>query len=193
VPLLYLTGVGEVSPEVLSLTEQRLAAVLGFEVRKLAPLAEPSYAWDPRRGQYSSIEILRELATRCPPDADRFMALTERDLFIPVLSFVYGQAQLGGKIALVSLARLRQEFYGMPPHAEVLWARLAKETLHEIGHTVGLVHCPDKGCAMSLATGLRQLDLKADALCGSCTIFLRETLDRIFGRSADPSLAENHR
>ncbi len=69
------------------------------------------------------------------------LALTGRDLFVPVLTFVFGQAQLGGRVAVVSLARLRQEFYGMAPNGEILMERAVKEALHETGHTFGLVHC----------------------------------------------------
>ena len=64
------------------------------------------------------------------------LAVTERDLFIPVLTFVFGQAQLGGRVAVVSLARLRQEFYGLAPNREVFWSAPLKEALHETGHTV---------------------------------------------------------
>jgi archaemetzincin len=88
------------------------------------------------------------------------LAVTDRDLFVPVLTFVFGQAQLGGRSAVVSLARLRQEFYGLAAQSRVLLERAAKEALHETGHMFGLVHCADRSCAMSLATNVRQIDLK---------------------------------
>jgi hypothetical protein len=75
----------------------------------------------------------------------KLLAVTERDLFIPVLTFVFGHAQLGGRVAVISLARLRQEFYGLPRIASLFFSSaLLKEALHEAGHTFGLVHCPDK-------------------------------------------------
>ena len=91
----------------------------------------------------------------CPTDTVRLLGITEHDLFIPMLSFVFGQAQLGGKAALVSFARLRQEFYGIDPADAVFTERARKEMLHELGHTFGLTHCPDRGCPMSLSTGNR--------------------------------------
>ena len=90
----------------------------------------------PARRQYGSIPVLETLVERCPADALKLLAVTERDLFIPVLTFVFGQAQLGGRVAVVSLARLRQEFYGLPPNREVFLERALKEALHETGHTV---------------------------------------------------------
>jgi len=80
---------------------------------------------------------------------------------------------LGGRVAVVSLARLRQEFYGLEPNRDVFLERTYKEVLHEAGHTFGLVHCTERGCAMSLATNVRQIDLKQAAFCGSCGALLR--------------------
>jgi archaemetzincin len=103
-----------------------------------------------------------------PGDAGKLLAVTERDLFVPVLTFVFGQAQLGGRAAVVSLARLRQEFYGLEPNRECFLERAAKEALHETGHLFGLVHCADRSCAMSLATNVRQIDTKQAAFCAPC-------------------------
>ena len=117
--------------------------------------------------------VLEMLARMCPADALKLLAVTGRDLFIPVLTFVFGQAQLGGRVAVVSLARLRQEFYGLAPNREILLERAVKEALHETGHTFGLVHCADRSCAMSLATNVRQIDVKQAAFCASCAAQLR--------------------
>jgi archaemetzincin len=74
---------------------------------------------------------------------------------------------------VVSFARLRQEFYGLAGNREVFLERAYKEALHETGHLFGLVHCPERKCAMSLATTVRQIDLKDDAYCSACTARLR--------------------
>jgi archaemetzincin len=155
----------------------------GFETRRLAPLPDPVNAYDLRRNQYSSVPILRDLVSRRPADAVRLLALTEKDLFIPMLSFIYGQAQLGQSVALVSLARLRQEFYGLPPNQRTLLARTLKESLHEVGHTFNLVHCPDPACVMSVATNIRQLDRKTGAYCRTCGVLLSESLSAVRRRA----------
>ena len=131
------------------------------------------FAYDPVRRQYRSIDVLEMLVDACPADAFKLLAVTECDLFIPVLTFVFGQAQLKGKVAVVSLARLRQEFYGFPENREVFLERLLKEALHETGHTFGLVHCADGSCAMSLATNIRHIDRKRAGFCTSCEGQLR--------------------
>lgn len=178
-PAVFLAAVGAVELEILSEVEIRLRDAYGFAVRRLAPLPEPEYAYDAQRGQYSSILVLRELAARCPESAVKLLAVTEKDLFIPMLTFVYGQAQLGGTLGIISLARLRQEFNGLPPNRDVLVARALKEALHETGHTFNLTHCDDKGCAMCLSTNIRQLDLKNDRYCGACSALVRETIENM--------------
>ncbi len=170
----YLTSIGVADEEVLDAVEACLRPTFGFEMRRSPPLPEPEYACDTRSGQYNSSLIVKELFRRCPADAVRFLGITEKDLFIPMLTFVFGQAQLEGTAAVISLARLRQEFYQMPPNRELLKARAVKEARHEMGHTFGLVHCPERACAMSLALNIQQLDLKGSSFCTSCEVSLRE-------------------
>ena len=164
---LYLGSMAEVDADVMAHLRQRMPPAFGVELRELE-LPAIDFAYDPRRGQYGSIQALEMLLARCPPDALKLLAVTERDLFIPALTFVYGQAQLGGRVAAISLARLRQEFYGLPPNREILLHRALKEALHETGHTFGLVHCADRNCAMSLATNIRHIDAKRAEFCADC-------------------------
>jgi archaemetzincin len=152
---------------ILPAVVDRIADTFGV-VLKTVDLPGMDFAFEPARGQYASIPVLEMLARRCPQDALKLLALTGRDLFIPVLTFVYGHAQLGGRVAVVSLARLRQEFYGMAPNREIYIERAVKEAIHETGHMFGLVHCADRTCAMSLSTNIRQIDLKRAALCEEC-------------------------
>jgi archaemetzincin len=154
-------------PEAFAAIASRLADALKNPVRQIA-LPAVDFTFDPERNQYRSIEVLNMLALHCPPDAGKLIALTTRDLFIPVLTFVYGHAQLGGRVAVASLARLRQEFYGLPPNREILIERFAKAALHEAGHTFGLVHCVNRACVMALATNIGQVDGKHAAFCPSC-------------------------
>jgi archaemetzincin len=172
----YVAASPEVSLEDQQMVSERLASELGLPVRQME-IPAINFAYDAERRQYSSIPVLEMLTRLCPEDAGKLLAVTDRDLFVPVLTFVYGQAQLHGRVAVFSLARLRQEFYGFPPNREVFVERAAKEALHEIGHLFGLVHCIDRSCAMSLATNIRQIDTKQAAFCAPC----RTHLTRIKG------------
>jgi archaemetzincin len=170
----YVGGLGsDVDIESLSRIRSRISEEFPAVVREI-DLPDVEFAYESGRRQYKSIEVLEMLARACPQDAMKLVGVTERDLFIPVLTFVFGQAQLNGRVAVVSLARLRQEFYGLMENREVFLERVEKEALHETGHTFGLVHCADGGCAMSLATNVRQIDRKRAGFCPSCEGQLRK-------------------
>jgi archaemetzincin len=176
VSVIAIAAAGTVDAECLDYVQACLTVAMSMETRRMQPLPEPAYAYDVVRGQYSSTLILHEALTRRPANASRLFVLTERDLFIPMLSFVYGQAQLGGGVAILSTARLRQEFYGLPGNRPLLMLRLRKETLHEMGHTMGLTHCNDQRCTMALSTNIQQLDAKRGEYCESCAVLLRESV-----------------
>lgn len=101
------------------------------------------------------------------------IGITSPDLFIPILTFVFGEAQLDGNVGIVSLARLHQEFYGLPPQQALLQRRLIKEMKHELGHTFGLVHCSLRGCVMSMANTIADVDAKGSFFCEGCKELLR--------------------
>jgi archaemetzincin len=168
----YVAASPEVSAEDHRMVSSRLTGTFGMPVREMA-IPSLDFAYDAERRQYGSAAVLEMLLRVCPRDAAKLLAVTDRDLFVPVLTFVYGLAQLGGCAGVFSLARLRQEFYGLPPNREVLMERAAKEALHEAGHMCGLVHCEERACAMSLATDVRQIDSKHAAFCGRCNARLR--------------------
>lgn len=167
-----LLPLGSPPEEVLDRLEAGLREAFGLRIRRVGGFADPAEAFDAGRGQWSAVAMLRALLERAAAEGGRLLGITERDLFVPVLSFVYGQAQLRGQVAVVSLARLRPEFHGLRPDPELVARRAVKEGVHEIGHTFGLVHCLDRRCPMSLSLGLDDLDFKTAAPCASCTALL---------------------
>ncbi|MFA6540107.1 MAG: archaemetzincin family Zn-dependent metalloprotease [Bacteroidota bacterium] len=177
---LYIVPIGHVDEEVLRTIEVALWQVFGFTVQRLVPLPEPLYAYDGQRSQYSSALILRELTALRPADMVRVLGITEADIFIPMLSFVFGHAQLSGSAAIVSLARLKQEFYHLPGNTELFLNRCIKEAVHEIGHTFGLIHCSDTSCAMSLSNAIHLVDSKSADVCPNCAIVLEQNIKKIF-------------
>jgi len=170
--VLAVAPVGVAPGVVLSAMEAALGEAFGLPALRVAAIDEPPSAFSSPRGQWSSVAFLEALLARVPHGAARLLGVTERDLFVPVLSFVYGQAQLGGRVAVVSLARLRPEFHGLPPAPAALARRAAAEAVHEMGHTFGLVHCPDRRCPMSLSVDLPDLDGKTATPCAACRVLL---------------------
>jgi archaemetzincin len=173
--MIAIATAGYVDGEAAAWIEGCLATAIGADTERIAPIPDIDYAYDAARGQYSSTLVLHDAIARVPPGAAKLLVITERDIFIPMLSFVYGQAQLDGPVAVLSLARLRQEFYGLPPNRSLLLVRARKEALHEMGHTYGLTHCGDTGCVMSLSTNIEQLDAKGSDYCDGCATLLHET------------------
>lgn len=165
---LYLGATPETDRSASRAIATFLTGQYAFPVREV-DLPTVDFAFDAPRNQYASIPALEMATELCPEDAVKMLAVTERDLFIPVLTFVFGHAQLGGRAAVISLARLRQEFYGLPASAPVLLERACREALHETGHTFGLLHCSDLGCAMALSTRVQQIDQKRAEFCPACS------------------------
>ena len=178
---LYVLAVGEVDEQTLRWAEAAAAEWFPFPVRRLAPLPTPEDSWDEVRRQHRSVEIMKAVARSVPPGAARVLALTGHDLCIPLLTFLFGQAQLDGVIALVSICRLRQEFYGFPPDPDLLRERLIKEMLHELGHTFGLTHCSRTECSMSLSTHVEAVDAKSAGWCAQCGAHLARRFTSLKG------------
>jgi archaemetzincin len=134
----------------------------------LPPEPGPSFAFNVTRRQYLSTEILATMTPRATPDTWRMLGVTLLDLYIPILTFVFGEAQMKGNCALVSTHRLHQEFYGLPPDPKLFRERLLKEATHELGHTLRLAHCEDYGCVMSPSHSVEWIDLKTRHFCSNC-------------------------
>ncbi|MDD8017405.1 MAG: archaemetzincin family Zn-dependent metalloprotease [Bacteroidota bacterium] len=176
---IHLVALGQVDKEIMKSLEVGIWQIFGFELQLLPALPEPAYAYEAKRNQYSSVSILHELVKYRSNDSVRLLGVTEKDLCIPMLSFVFGHAQLQGSAAVISLARLRQEFYNLPPNQTILLNRAVKEAIHELGHTFGLLHCQDTSCAMSLSNAIHLVDSKTDELCRNCSIILEENIKNL--------------
>lgn len=159
---------GEVEPVLLEAVSQGLTTALATPCCVLGMEPLPFFAYHDERGQYCSTDILRWLLTSRPASEATLLAVIHYDLFNPLFTFVFGEAQLGGRLALFSTFRLRNERYGLPPNQALLHARAAKEAIHEVGHTFGHKHCRDPECVMRFSQSVGHIDVKRPALCRSC-------------------------
>lgn len=152
--------------ELLPRLAEDLRRVYRLETRVMAGAAPFASCFDRVRGQYEAHRLLAELGTR--RSGAWVLGVTDSDLFVPVFTFVLGNALLDGAAAVVSTHRLRDELYGLSPDPERLKRRLSKTAVHELGHCFGLRHCHDSSCAMFAAASVEDVDLKSDDLCERC-------------------------
>jgi len=176
--VIKIVGIGGVAVGALDALAASLARELRDSCRVRTGSVDPAFAFDAVRGQYHSTALLRHLASIA--GEDRLLGVAAVDLYVPIFTFVYGEAQLGGPAALVSTCRLRQEFYGEPPDPALAAERLLKEALHELGHTFGLRHCHDWNCPMAASTAIERLDVKGASYCRACRAALRANGDGNF-------------
>ena len=143
-----------------------LTRELGLPCRDTPGGLDPATTYHPERNQYHSTMLLEALAKLGGDEL--IIGITGIDLYIPILTFVFGEAKMGAGRALVSYHRLQQEFYGLPRDNALAAARMAKEAVHEAGHALGLTHCDDYQCVMAASHSVEWLDLKGTAFCDDC-------------------------
>lgn len=164
---LQLLPIGTPDPDLLEWLRDELSD--GFRVNcDLMEPIDPGFAFQPERKQYHSTELLHAMARHVGRNTWRVLGVTSLDLYIPILTFVFGEAQLGGRCAVVSYHRLRQEFYGLPNDRDLLAQRLLVESVHELGHTMHLTHCSDHFCVMSSSHAVEWIDIKQHTFCREC-------------------------
>lgn len=166
--LLQLLPIGDFDGGLLRYLAPAMANLFRVPTEVLSVRLDPEFAYHGERQQYHSSEILQAMQRYVRSDSWRVLGITAVDLYIPILTFVFGEAQIGGPCGLVSAHRLRQEFYGLPTDPELLNQRLLKEAVHEVGHTLDLTHCEDYQCAMAPSHAVEWIDLKEGSLCCSC-------------------------
>lgn len=164
----------------LHLKDDRLLQVLSLGIQKILGISAEivhidislKQGWSPERNQCNSTWILSQLLQELPGDSFKIIGVTDYDLYIPIMSYVFGEAELGGRAAVVSVYRLQNELYGLPASRANLESRAIKEAVHEFGHTFGLVHCRHQECVMRSSTYVEEIDLKTENFCQDCASIL---------------------
>ena len=175
---ILISPIGELDTELIEEIAGEIKRVFGFSTAIESVLQDLSFALDQNRNQYHSTMILKQLAANTPPAAVRLIAVAQVDLFIPILTHVYGEAQLGGTACIVSTYRLNEGRSGMNISPKYI-DRIVKEAIHELGHTFNLRHCPDDICIMHYCRNEQDVDRKSDQLCRYCKIMLEDEIKRL--------------
>ncbi len=165
--MIHLLPIGEISGSILEGLSTSLQKVFGVPIVVHEPVSLPASSFDVARHQYQSTPILKSLARfkSSLTQVERVLGVVAVDLYAADLNFVFGEADPKEGVAVISLARLRQEFYGLPPNESLFQERMIKEAVHELGHTYSLGHCNDSRCVMHFSNSLKDMDEKSWQFC----------------------------
>ena len=160
--------VGSIDERILDHIAKCISIRCGLSCRISMRMENPRYAYNDTRCQYNSKLILKRLLQQSPRDTLRLMGVTSVDLYVPILKFVFGLAQIDGKCSIISLHRLWPQFYDQPANPDLFLSRVEKTALHELGHTFGITHCRDRRCVMFSSTRIEDTDIKCAEFCPTC-------------------------
>lgn len=138
---------------------------MGYSPENRGFLEIPAESFTRSRGQYNAGIILNYI---CRFRRTEAVGVLKEDIYFQNLNFVFGLASPTAKVAVVSLTRMRPEFYGQPKDEELYFSRIKKEIRHELGHLWGLGHCHTPGCVMSFSNSIQDVDRKSDKFCNFC-------------------------
>jgi len=173
--MIELVAVGEaVQPRRLNALVLELARIFKVPCQVRTGVIDPAPARDDTRQQYRSTTILDSLRLLNLPNRTRLLGVAAVDLFVPIFTFVFGEAEVDGHCALASTYRLEEERYGLPANEQKLRERLTKEAVHELGHTYGLRHCDRWQCVMASSHSVELVDVKQAEFCEECAAVVRE-------------------
>ena len=164
--MIELIPIGTVDKDILEALKEPLKEVFGQRTQVGDGIVLTHESWNQQRHQHLATALLTSIPL--PGSNDRALGVVDIDIFAPGLNFVFGEADIAGKRALISLKRLRQEFYGLPRNENLFQERALKEAVHELGHTYGLGHCPTPTCIMHFSNSLADTDLKSWNFCPVC-------------------------
>jgi archaemetzincin len=171
---ILVAPIGDVDKEIITDLSSNLRDIMSCDVEILEPVEKPEHAYNPTRDQFRSTDLLSKLRRQVFGEggkdrtAVRVLGVADVDLYIAGLDFVFGEADLPGRTAIISLKRLGQEFYSLTPDRRVLLKRATREAVHGLGHIFGLGHCINQSCVMYPSSSVEETDKKGSGFCERC-------------------------
>ncbi len=174
--LITVVPLGRMGPDVVQIVSDSLQGILRLPVNLGQAIPLPQSAFMESRNQYNSMSVIKYLAEEHTNRHLKVLGVTNKDLCTPILTYVFGEAYMGGEAAVVSCFRLYRGQSGEPVSTDHFLDRLVKVALHEVGHTFNVPHCHTGRCVMRASNNLKELDDKLNYLCNYCELFLFEAV-----------------
>ena len=159
---------GQIENAILEYLKDNLSKVFNAQVSIGLSTALPEYAYDKKRNQYLSSAILENLLKIKKGQSQKILAIIDKDLYVPELNFVFGEADPLNGVCIISITRLHQSYYGFSEDKDLFLKRSLKEAVHEIGHLLNLRHCPNPECVMHFSNSILDTDRKDYHFCDDC-------------------------
>lgn len=166
----------EIENDVIEIIASNLQVHFSLPVTVLAGLPLPRKTFNSQRNQYNALDILKFMQSRNLSSSAKILGVANVDLFIPIFTYVFGEAQLEQSCALVSLWRLSRNRDGSSAPLPLFLERAAKLAVHELAHTFNLPHCKEEDCIMKFLPDLQAVDEQDLILCRYCSIFLEDKI-----------------
>ena len=173
---LYLAPIVFSNTQLLDRLMGTLRQTFKTNVNKVSLAIDTDSLYSNERRQYFSTGFIEQSLKQTINIKGKVILITELDIYVPVLTFLFGEAQLRGKHSVVSVFRLHEEFYSGVTNNELLFERTIKEVYHELGHNFGLIHCHDWDCVMHSSNSIEEVDLKGNAYCNNCNKLLNNSI-----------------
>ncbi len=155
---------------------KNLSKVIGSDIKininRFRYLPNIPNVFNKQRMQCISDKLLDWLLKEYNPDNNtKILAICDFDAYANGLNFIFGQAHIEGRVLVIYLPRLKQEFYEQKKNDNIFYQRMTKETIHEIGHAFGLRHCKNRKCVMYFSNSSYDTDIKNSFFCNNCRVF----------------------
>lgn len=154
--------------EVIEELREKLHRFFGCPIDVIPGFSSVDHAYNLKRRQYLASALLNQMISLHVDGEEKLLGIVNVDLYAPRLNYVFGEADLMSNVAIISLHRLKQEYYGLPADKVLFLNRAVKEAIHELGHTFGLGHCQDNMCVMHFSNTLADTDQKQAVFCSQC-------------------------